>query len=190
MTFLELPLAGAFRIEPKILADARGSFLRVFCERTFRERGLLHRFPQANHSVSARRGIVRGLHYQLPPFAEAKLIRCVKGEIQDVLVDLRKGSPTFLCWHSELLSQDNRRMVYVPRGFAHGFQALTDGAEATYQSSAEYAPAHERLLRHDDPRVGIAWLAQPVLVSDKDRNAPDLPADFEGVDLGAEGSSP
>lgn len=184
LTFVPLPLAGAFRIEPVRRVDARGHFFRTFCAAAFAEKGIASVFVQTNHSKSLVRGTIRGLHYQLPPAAEAKLVRCVRGEVQDVFVDLRAGSPTFRQWHAEVLSDDNCRLVYVPPGFAHGYQAMTDGAEVTYQASASYQPGVERQVRFDDPGLGIRWEVSPVIVSDKDRTCPDLPADFAGIVLG------
>jgi dTDP-4-dehydrorhamnose 3,5-epimerase len=183
MTFQETALPGAFVIDVSPVRDDRGVFARTFCSRTFRDRRLADVFVQTNHVVTARRGTIRGLHYQLPPAAEAKLIRCVRGAIQDVMVDLRRGSPTFLQWHSEVLSGNNLRMVYVPAGFAHGFQTLEDGAVATYQVSAPYTPERERAVRYDDPAVNVAWLVPEVIVSAKDANWPLLAANFPGVEL-------
>jgi dTDP-4-dehydrorhamnose 3,5-epimerase len=136
---------------------------------------------QSNHSLSLRRGTVRGLHYQLPPAGEVKVLRCVRGAVQDVMVDLRQGSPTFLRWHAEVLTDDNLKMVYVPAGFAHGFQALEGGSAVTYQSSASYSAAHERGVRHDDPRLTIRWLVSEAVVSPKDAAWPDLDPSFPGV---------
>jgi dTDP-4-dehydrorhamnose 3,5-epimerase len=183
MKFHETALRGAFVIELSPFRDDRGEFARVFCSRTFREMGLVESFVQTNHVRTARRGTIRGLHYQAPPAAEAKLIRCVRGSIQDVIVDLRRGSPTFLCWHSEVLTYDNRRMVYSPPGFAHGFQALEPDSEATYQVSAYYTPRLEGCVRYNDPRVSVEWLVPDVTVSSKDAECPLLPPDFRGLDV-------
>lgn len=183
MTFTELPLAGAFLIDLKPIRDDRGFFARTFCAATLRKHGLIADFPQANHSMCALAGTVRGLHYQTPPAAEAKLFRCVAGRVFDVLVDVRRGSPTFLKWHGVELAAGDFRVVYVPPGFAHGYQALTAGAEVTYQSSAEYAPALEGRVRYDDPRVGIAWPIADAVLSPKDAATPPLAADFAGVVL-------
>jgi dTDP-4-dehydrorhamnose 3,5-epimerase len=183
MKFIESPLAGAFLIEQSPLSDERGYFARTFCAREFRAHGLIDQYVQTNHSLTRQLGTIRGLHYQVPPHAEAKLVRCVRGAVQDVIVDLRRGSTSFLRWHSEVLTDRNFRMIYAPPGFAHGFQALTDDAEVTYQSSAFYAPEHERQVRFDDPRVRIIWMVPEVNVSAKDASCPDLPADFEGLTL-------
>lgn len=170
-------------IELSLRADERGFFARAFCARTFRDWGLEHDFPQVNLSMSLKRGTIRGLHYQIPPAAEAKLIRVIRGRIQDVLVDLRQGSPTFMKWHAEILTSDDRRMVYIPPGCAHGYQALDDGAEVLYSASQEYEPTLERQVRFDDPRLGIVWEEKEVTLSPKDLSTPDLPADFAGVAL-------
>jgi dTDP-4-dehydrorhamnose 3,5-epimerase len=183
MIFSETALRGAFVIELTPFRDERGEFARTFCARTFRERGLIDTFVQTNHTRTARRGTIRGLHYQRPPAAEAKLFRCVRGAAQDVMVDLRRGSPTFLQWHAEVLTESNGRMVYVPPGFAHGFQALEDGTEATYQVSAYYTPNREGCLRYNDPLVNIAWLVPEVIVSEKDANSPLLEAAFVGIEV-------
>ena len=183
MKFVETNLTGAFVIEPNPRIDERGSFARVFCAATFRQQGLCDQFVQSNHSQSLRAGTIRGLHYQLPPAAEVKLLRCLRGEIYDVIVDVRKNSPTFLKWHGVELSDQNRKMIYVPHGFAHGFQTLTDGCEVTYQSSAEYSPDQERQIRFDDPRIGIQWKQLDAVLSPKDAATPQLNMDFSGVEL-------
>jgi dTDP-4-dehydrorhamnose 3,5-epimerase len=183
MRFQETALRGAFVIDLTSIRDDRGLFARTFCARTFREKGLADLFVQTNHSVTARRGTIRGLHYQLPPAGEAKLVRCVRGSVQDVMVDLRQGSPTLLRWHSEVLSESNLRMIYVPAGFAHGYQALEDASEVTYQSSAFYTPGLEGSVRYSDPRVNISWIVHEVTVSAKDANCPLLSPDFPGVEL-------
>jgi dTDP-4-dehydrorhamnose 3,5-epimerase len=183
MKFHETSLPGAFVIEMSPDRDERGLFARAFCGRTFRERGLPDVFVQTNHVVTARRGTIRGLHCQMPPAAEAKLVRCVRGAVQDVMVDLRRESPTFLRWHSEILTDDNLRMMYVPAGFAHGYQALADRAIVTYQVTAPYTPGLELAVRYNDPRVNITWEVPDVIVSAKDAMSPLLAPDFPGVRL-------
>jgi dTDP-4-dehydrorhamnose 3,5-epimerase len=185
VNFIPTSLAGAYVLEQTAFRDERGYFARVFCQREFAERGLWTQFVQTNHSLSLRRGTVRGVHYQLPPAGEVKLFRCIRGAVQDVMVDLRQGSPTFLRYHAEVLTEDNLRMVYVPAGFAHGFQALADGTSVTYQASEYHSPGHERGLRFNDPLVGIAWMVTEAIVSPKDRAWPDLGTDFGGVALPA-----
>jgi dTDP-4-dehydrorhamnose 3,5-epimerase len=183
LKFLPTSLPGAYVLEQTALRDQRGYFARVFCAREFAEHGLCSRFAQTNFSLSLRRGIIRGLHYQVPPSAEVKLFRCVRGAVQDVMVDLRQGSPTFLRWHAEVLTEDNLKLVYVPAGVAHGFQALEDGSSVIYQSSTYYSPVHERGVRYNDPLLGIEWQVPQAVVSPKDLAWPELESSFTGVAL-------
>jgi dTDP-4-dehydrorhamnose 3,5-epimerase len=183
MKFHKTALLGAFVIELAPFRDDRGLFARTFCARTFREHGLIDAFVQTNYSTTARRGTIRGLHYQRPPAAEAKLVQCVRGAVQDVMVDVRHGSPTFLRYHSEVLTPGGLRLAYVPPGFAHGYQALEDGSEVSYQASAFYTPGLEGCLRYNDPRVNIAWEVAGAIVSAKDADCPLLDANFAGVAL-------
>ncbi len=182
MKFNPTPLAGACTIDLEKRGDDRGFFARLFCETEFAEAGLETRFLQINNSLSGSKGTLRGLHYQLPPAAEVKVVRCVRGALWDVILDLRAGSASFGKWFGAELSAENRTMMYVPRGFAHGFVTLTDDAEAIYLVSAAYSPDNERGVRYDDPSVGIEWPLQPVDISDKDRNWPDLDADFHAFE--------
>lgn len=175
------PLAGLFEVETAPVGDARGRFTRVFCDGELAAiRPGLH-IAQANLSETARRGSVRGLHFQHAPAAEAKLVRCLRGRIFDVAVDLRRGSPTLLRWHGVELSADNQRQLFIPEGFAHGFQALEDGVELLYLHTAAWSPAHEAGLRHDDPRLGIAWPLPPDHLSPRDAGFPLLDENFAGV---------
>jgi dTDP-4-dehydrorhamnose 3,5-epimerase len=175
MRFEPLPLAGAYVIDLEPRRDPRGMFARAFCANEFAAQGLETTFVQANMSTTSRAGAVRGMHFQRPPHAEVKLVRCVRGSIYDVIVDLREGSPTFRHWFGAELSDENGRMMYVPHGFAHGFQALTDNATTFYMVGAFYAPDAEGGLRHNDPALAIHW-PQPVTdVSDKDARWPLLP---------------
>lgn len=176
MTFTETPLAGAFVLDPERREDDRGFFARVYCEREFRERGLTPRVAQANVSWNPRRGTLRGMHYQVEPFREAKLVRCTRGAIHDVIADLRPDSPTRMRWVGVELTAENRRMLYVPEGFAHGFVTLEDDTEVAYQVSESYAPGAERGIRWDDPALGIEWPAEVRVISDKDRSWPRLDA--------------
>lgn len=184
MIFTALPLAGAYRIDLETREDERGFFARLFCDREFAAHGLETRWVQMNNSQSRARHTLRGLHFQRPPQAEVKVVRCLHGAIWDVLVDLRAGSPTFGQWAGAELSADNRAMLYVPRGFAHGFLSLSDEAEILYLVSAHYSPAHEGALRWDDPQVAIAWPATPTAISDKDARAPLL-RELAPLELGA-----
>jgi dTDP-4-dehydrorhamnose 3,5-epimerase len=169
MIFQETPIAGAFLIELEKRGDDRGFFARAFCEKEFGAKGLATRFVQVNNSLSAQRGTLRGMHYQLPPFAETKLVRCIRGALYDVILDLREGSPTFGRSFGAEISAENRRMMYVPKGFAHGFVTLSDATEAFYFVDEFYGPQHERGVRWDDPRFAIQWPVAPTVLSDKDR---------------------
>jgi dTDP-4-dehydrorhamnose 3,5-epimerase len=174
MLFVETGLPGAFVIEPERLDDPRGFFARTFCAREFAARGLDPRLAQCSVSFNKRRGTLRGMHYQVPPHAEAKLVRCTAGSIHDVIVDLRPSSPAFRRHASVVLSAENRRALYVPEGVAHGFQTLEDDTEVLYQISEFYAPEAARCVRWNDPAFGIAWpIADPIL-SERDRTAPDF----------------
>ena len=157
MIFVELALKGAFLIEPERLEDERGFFARTFCAAEFAARGLRATIAQCNVSYNRRRGTLRGLHYQAPPDEEAKLVRCTRGAAYDVIVDLRPGSATFRHWVGVELSAENRKMLYMPEGFAHGFQTLVDGTELFYQMSTAYVPGAARGIRWDDPDLAIEW---------------------------------
>lgn len=182
MTLTPTPLAGAFLIDLAPRRDDRGFFVRTYCERTFREAGLQTDFVQANHSRTRGLGTVRGMHFQFPPHGEVKLVRCTRGAILDVFVDARSGSPTFLQWFAVELNESNLRMVYIPPGFAHGFQTLSDDVDVMYQVTAPYAPAAEGRIRFDDPRLGIPWPFPPVNLSPKDAATPNLAADYAGLE--------
>jgi dTDP-4-dehydrorhamnose 3,5-epimerase len=175
-------VSGAFLIDLEKRGDDRGFFARVFCEDEFATQGLDSRFVQVNNSLSGRLGTLRGMHYQLPPAAEVKVVRCVRGALFDVAVDLRPDSPTFRQWVGAELSAENRRMMYVPRGCAHGFVTLTADSEALYFVTARYGPQQERGLRWDDPAIGIDWPVTPQEISDKDRKWPDLSPGFHGLE--------
>ena len=174
MIFQETPLAGAYVIELEKKGDDRGFFARAYCEREFGAKGLSTRFVQVNNSLSAQRGTLRGMHYQLAPRAETKLVRCIRGSLFDVILDLRPGSATFGKSFGAEISAENRRMMYVPKGFAHGFVTLADDTEAFYFVDEFYAPEQERGLRWNDPRFAIAWPVEPAVLSDKDRGHRDF----------------
>lgn len=173
MKFTPTELAGATVIDLERREDSRGWFARVYCEREFAQAGLPVRVAQTNMSLTRRKGTVRGMHFQVAPYAEDKLVRCVQGAIWDAIVDLRPDSPTYCRWIGVELSEANGRMLLVPKGFAHGFVTLTDDCAVTYQVSEFYTPTAERGLRHDDPAFGIAWPVPVVDMSDKDRTWPD-----------------
>ncbi|MBP7865036.1 MAG: dTDP-4-dehydrorhamnose 3,5-epimerase [Acidobacteria bacterium] len=181
MIFNATPLPGAYVVEVEPLRDARGFFARTFCLREFASVGFRGSIVQVNHSRTRRKGTIRGMHYQAPPACEAKIIRCIRGTVFDVMLDLRRGSPTFLRWHGVELSAASLRTVFIPEGFAHGFQALTAGAEMLYLHSAYYSPDHERGLRFDDPAAAIRWPLPPGPISPRDRGFPPVGRDFEGV---------
>lgn len=179
---VDLPLAGLKRIERKPVADSRGFLARIFCAADLAPAGWAGPVAQVNHSRTARAGSVRGLHFQRPPHAEMKLVSCLSGAVWDVAVDLRAGSPTFLCWHGELLSAENERALLIPEGFAHGFQTLTDDVELLYCHSAAYAPDAEGALNPLDPRLAIAWPEPVADMSERDRGHPPLGPGFEGIE--------
>lgn len=168
MQFCETPLRGAFVIVPERMEDERGFFARTFCATEFKTRDLNPVVAQCSLSFTARRGTVRGLHYQKPPALEAKLVRCVSGAIYDVIVDLRPDSATFGNHYAIELNAGNRVALYVPEMFAHGFQTLTDGVEVLYQMSAFYSPDHSAGLRYDDPALGIQWPLPVSVISKRD----------------------
>lgn len=183
MKFNETPLYGARLIELEKQGDDRGFFARLFCEREFASAGLEPRYVQMNNALSSKAGTLRGLHYQLPPSAEVKVVRCIKGKLWDVIVDLRPDSPTFKQSFGAELSAENRVMMYVPRGFAHAVLTLVDDTEAIYLDSAFYGPKDERGVRWNDPEFGIKWPMQPTEVSPKDAQWPDFDPAFHGTEL-------
>jgi dTDP-4-dehydrorhamnose 3,5-epimerase len=173
-------LSGILMITPRVFKDARGFFFESYNSDQFRTRGVDAVFVQDNHSRSVR-NTLRGLHFQLPPMAQDKLVRCVRGAIWDVAVDIRVGSPTFGQWVGVELSAENFRQIYVPSGFAHGFCVLSDEAEVLYKTSAVYSPAHERGITWNDPDIGVVWPTAEPLLSDRDRNAPSLAGYLTGT---------
>ncbi|MBT8422436.1 MAG: dTDP-4-dehydrorhamnose 3,5-epimerase [Gammaproteobacteria bacterium] len=174
MKFLPTPLVDAYIIELDKIGDDRGFFARAFCEQEFADAGLVSRFVQVNNSLSADKGTLRGMHYQLAPNAETKLVRCIRGALWDVILDLRPDSESYGKHVGVELSAENRRMLYVPKGFAHGFITLQDDTEAFYFVDEFYAPDAERGIRWNDPHFGIEWPAEPVVLSDKDRDHRDF----------------
>lgn len=170
MIFTETKLSGAFQIELERREDDRGFFARGYCENEFRAHGLMTHIAQANVSFNYQRGTLRGMHYQLEPHGEAKLVRCTRGAIYDVIVDMRVDSPTYLQWIGVELTAENHRMLYVPEMFAHGFITLQDQTEVTYQVSEFYTPGAEQGLRYDDPAIGITWPVEVRTISEKDRS--------------------
>lgn len=180
MRFEALRLEGAHVVVLEPHLDERGFFARTWCRREFEERGLEARLVQCNLSLNRRRGIVRGMHLQVPPRAEAKVVRCLQGAIHDVIVDLRTNSPTFGEHAAVRLTAENRRALYVPEGFAHGFQALEDDTEVWYQMSEFHSPEQARGFRFDDPAFGIEWPIDPPLLKDRDLAWPAFdPAEWD-----------
>ncbi len=174
MKFTETSIEGVYLIDLEKRGDERGFFARAFCTNEFREHGLCPSFVQVNNSLTAAKGTLRGMHYQLPPKAETKIVRCIRGAFWDLVLDLREDSRTFGRWFGAELSAENRRMMYVPKGFAHGFITLTEDTETFYFVDEFYAPDYERGIRWNDPKFGIDWPIEPAAVSDKDGNWPDF----------------
>jgi len=179
--FKKTPLNGVLTAERKVLVDNRGSFSRLFCIEEFKEIPLRKPVVQMNHSVTKLKGSVRGLHFQIPPHAETKIITCLKGEAFDVAVDLRRGSPTFLSWHGETLSAENRKSIIIPEGFAHGFQTLSDDCELIYLHTEFYTPQAEQGLSVTDERIAVKWPLPITHISDRDKGYGPMSQDFFGV---------
>jgi dTDP-4-dehydrorhamnose 3,5-epimerase len=176
MRFTALPIAGAFRVEIDKREDSRGFFARTFCVEEFRAHGLKTSFVQHSVSFNAQQGTLRGLHYQRPPHAETKLLRCTAGAAFDVLVDLRSASPSFGRWYGETISADNHVQLYIPAGCAHGFQTLTDATELAYEITPAYVPDAGRGVAYDDPTLAIVWPLPNPILSDADRRHPAFAA--------------
>src|SRR5690606_14603937 len=189
MRFIEAGPVGAYVIEPEELSDERGFFARVWCAREMEDQGLEASLAQASIAYNRRRGTLRGMHYQVPPHQEVKIVRCTAGAIFDAIVDLRPDSPTFLHVAHEVHSARNRKMLYVPRGFAHGYQTLEDDSEVFYQMSDFYTPGAEGGIRWDDPTLAIPWPdVEERIISDKDRALPSFHRDL--LDAHAGGGAP
>lgn len=174
MEFKKTQIDGAVVLVPKVFGDNRGWFMESYSKRTLEEAGIFDEFIQDNRSFSAEKGTLRGLHCQTEPMAQAKLLTCLKGEILDIAVDIRKGSPTYMKWVGVKLSEENKKMFYIPAGCLHGFVTLTDNVEVMYKVNNFYSPENDRSVRFDDPALGVEWgVANPIL-SQKDMNAPLL----------------
>jgi dTDP-4-dehydrorhamnose 3,5-epimerase len=174
LIFTETKLAGAFLIELERHSDQRGFFARTFCQQEFEAHGLNAKVVQCNVSVNKRKGTLRGMHYQAAPFAEAKLVRCSSGSIYDVIIDLRPSSATFKRHFAVELSAENRRMLYIPEDFAHGFQTLQDDTEVFYQMAQRYSAEHARGVRWNDPAFGVEWPEGERIIIERDQNYPDF----------------
>jgi dTDP-4-dehydrorhamnose 3,5-epimerase len=181
MIFSPTFLPGSFIIEPDVLTDDRGWFARFYCKNEFKEIGHEKEWVQLNHSVTNKKGTIRGMHYQVQPFREIKMVKCIAGAVYDVLIDLRKDSSTFLKWFGAELSAKNRKMLYIPEGFAHGFQCLEDNCELIYHHSEFYTPNSEGGIRYNDPVINIEWPLPVTIISPRDQSHPWLDENFKGT---------
>lgn len=182
MKVIQTELQGCYIIEPKVFGDHRGWFYESWSKMKLPEIDM--DFVQDNHSYSQKKGTLRGIHFQIDPMAQGKLVRCVRGAVNDVAVDLRKGSPTYKKWIMVELSADNKKMLYLPRGFGHGFVTLTDDVEFLYKADNYYSPTHDRSIQWNDPEIGVCWGVEEPILSEKDRNAPllrDSDVDFKFI---------
>lgn len=186
MTFIETKLKDVFILEPKVFGDHRGFFMESWSEASFQKQGLSYTFVQDNHSSSTVKGTLRGLHYQKGRAAQAKLVRCCRGTVLDVAVDLRPESTSYKQWVAVELSEENKRQLLIPRGFAHGFVTLTDHVEFLYKADNPYAPTEEGSILWNDPELSIEWGVESPILAEKDANAPllsDISTEYEGVYL-------
>jgi dTDP-4-dehydrorhamnose 3,5-epimerase len=181
MIFEPTPLQGSYLIRLQPIQDERGFFVRTFCKNEFEAIGFEKEFVQINQSYNKLKGTLRGMHYQLSPHQEIKLVRCISGSVYDVIIDMRKDSPTYLQYFGAELSAENFCMMYVPEGFAHGFQTLADHTSLLYQHTAFYAPGSEAGLRFDDQRIAINWPMPPACISEKDQQYPYVTESFNGI---------
>ena len=181
MKIKQTPLQNAFVIEPEPFRDDRGLFARVFCQQELRN--ILHNknIVQINHSLTPQKGALRGMHFQYSPKSEIKMVKCLRGSVFDVMIDLRRGSSTFLKWHGEVLSAENMKMMYLPEGFAHGFQTLEENCELLYLHTEFYSPEDEGGVCYNDPLINISWPLEVTDISKKDKNYSLLSKDFEGL---------
>ena len=181
MKFTATPLKGSYIIENNPFKDDRGLFARVYCKNSIRTLGDNPVIEQINYSLTKKKGSIRGMHFQYPPKSEIKMVRCLTGSVYDVIVDIRRNSPTFLNWYGQILSADNMKMMYIPKGFAHGFQTLEGNCSLLYLHSDSYTPSHEEALRYNDPRIEIDWPIEVTEISSKDQNRPLITDDFTGI---------
>jgi len=183
MKFNETLLEGAYVIELDPFEDNRGVFVRLFCKKEFGDRNLKTEFVQTNYSLTKNKGAIRGMHFQFPPKAETKIVKCLRGSVFDVIVDLRKDSPTFLKWHGEELSEKNNKAVYIPKGFAHGFQTLEDNCGLIYFHDEFYSKEAEGGISPSDQKINIKWPLELTEISEKDKNRPLLDKNFQGIEI-------
>lgn len=181
--FIPTPLEGLHVVQRQVLRDERGFLSRFYCADEFRSAGITKPIAQINHTMTRQKGAVRGLHFQHPPHAETKIVSCLHGEIWDIAVDLRYNSPTFLQWHGEILSAENRKSMLIPEGYAHGFQTLTPDCELIYLHTEAYHPEAEDGLQVTDPRLNINWQLPISELSPRDHNHPLIKSDFQGIVL-------
>ena len=181
--FVESPLKGLYRIDRNPMMDSRGFFSRIFCNNELKEIGFSQSVAQINLTLTKQKGSIRGMHFQNPPYMEKKIVTCLQGEVLDIAVDIRKGSPTFLNWHSEILNSENQSSFCIPNGFAHGFQALTSDCEILYIHSTFYSPSHEGALNPFDPMLKINWPLDVTEMSERDRNHAMLDNKFRGIEV-------
>lgn len=181
MTFEATPLPGNYTISLTPVGDERGWFARTYCKNEFAQIGHMEEWVQMNHSFSAKTGTIRGMHFQRPPYSEIKMVRCIAGAVFDVVVDLRKNAGTYLQWFGTELSAQNKNMMYIPEGFAHGFQTLTDNAELVYQHTAFYRPGAEEGLLYNDERLKITWPLPVAEISERDQHHRKIDSNFKAV---------
>jgi len=181
--FIETSLKDLYKIEQKPIEDERGFFSRLFCAEEFKEIGFIQPIAQMNHTLTTLKGTVRGMHYQHPPYTETKIVTCTRGEILDVAVDIRKGSSTFLQWHAEILNEKTQSSLYIPDGFAHGFQTLTENCELLYIHSSFYQHDAEGGLNVLDRELSIEWPLEITEISERDQNHPMINTSFKGIDI-------
>jgi dTDP-4-dehydrorhamnose 3,5-epimerase len=183
LDFIETPLQGLYQINHKLITDQRGFFNRLFCAQEFKEAGLTRPIAQINHTLTKKKGAIRGMHFQYPPWTETKIVTCIHGEVFDVAVDMREKSPTYLQWHAEILSEKNHKSFYIPDGFAHGFQTLTDNCQLLYFHSEFFEPEAEGGVNAMDSKLAIQWPQQVTEISERDKNHPMLGEMFEGINI-------
>jgi dTDP-4-dehydrorhamnose 3,5-epimerase len=180
---LQNPFKNAFVLQAEPYVDHRGKFARIFCQEELRQIEHQERIVQINHSLTKKKGAIRGMHFQHPPKAEIKIVLCLSGSVFDVIVDLRRNSSSFLQWYGKVLSGENQKMMYIPEGFAHGFQTLEENSELLYLHTEFYSPEHEGGVRYNDPKIEIAWPLEITEISEKDKNYPLLTGVFQGIQL-------
>ena len=181
--FIPTPLNGLYRVERKLIEDQRGFLSRLFCADDFKEIGFGKPIVQVNHTLTHKKGVIRGMHFQNSPQTEAKIITCTHGEVFDVVVDLRKDSATFLEWHSEILNANNQFSLFIPEGFAHGFQTLSKDCNLIYMHSGFFSPDSEDAINALDPRLAISWPLNIVEMSERDKNNPMIKDVYKGIEI-------